>query len=46
MLARTTCSAHIDFLGFLIASLFDFHLLLGMESQPHTFHPSKYPKEQ
>jgi hypothetical protein len=33
------------FSGFLIASLFDCNLLLGMEPQPHTFHPSKHPKE-
>jgi hypothetical protein len=34
------------FAGFFIASLFACNLLLGMEPQPHTFHPSKHPKEQ
>jgi hypothetical protein len=33
------------FSGFFIASLFDCNLLLGMEPQPHTFHPFKHPKE-
>jgi hypothetical protein len=31
---------------FLIESLLICKLLLGMESQSHTFHPSKHPKEK
>jgi hypothetical protein len=46
MLRRDRNAALVVFGGFFIASLLDGNLLLGMESQPHTFHPSKYPKEQ
>lgn len=35
-----------DFTRFFIASLFGCNLLLGMEPQPHTFHPSEHPKEK
>jgi hypothetical protein len=46
MLRRDRNAALVVFGGFFIASLLDGNLLLGMESQPHTFHPSKHPKDK
>jgi hypothetical protein len=34
------------FIGFFIASLFDFQLCWVMENHTHTFHPSRHPKKK